>query len=93
MTNPDGRRFGPYPYGSADIPTAAASYADGHATGLTWRDDHTPGGPLVIRASAHEDADWRALCDATAENSREWLRGWADGRTAALTVPHLTLTE
>jgi hypothetical protein len=93
MTNPDGRRFGPYPHGSTGIPTAAASYADGHATGLTWRHVYTPGGPLVFRATVYEDADWRALCDATAENNREWLRGWTDGRTAALTAPHLTPTE
>lgn len=89
MTTPsDRRRFGAYPYNDLGkgIPTAEASYAEGYDRGLTWTAPWQPGGPFVVTPGVDthgRDPDWVAYCEATRENNREWLRGFADGRAAA----------
>lgn len=72
------RQFGSY----ASQPTAEASYQEGYASGLKWKDKDNwiPGGPHFYRASFNQsNKDWVAFCAASEENNREWLRGWHDG--------------
>ncbi len=83
QTPPDRRRFGAYPANDLGrgIPTAEASYADGYRTGATWAEAYTPGGPFVVTPYGGvpaNDPDWIAFCSATAENNREWRRGFDD---------------
>lgn len=70
-------------FGHHTLPTADAAYRDGYRTGARWRESYTPGGPLVFAVRQSDDAEFRAYCAATAENNREWLRGFADARKAA----------
>lgn len=95
----DRRRFGPFPGGTPEgIRTAEASRKDGYETGLSWKDAYVPSGPWVHRWSnvgggsvvaAHPE-EYRAYCDATVENHREWMAGWREGvearRAAGLPV-------
>ena len=87
-TPSDRRRFGAYPADRTSIPTAEASYAEGCERGLAWTAAWQPGGPFVVTPGVDthgRDPDWIAYCEATRENNREWLRGFADGRAAART--------
>lgn len=70
-------RYGP-------IATEAESYRDGLESGRIWHWDHVPGGPFIFRANVSaryfSDPDWIAYCARSADNNREWLRGWHKGR-------------
>jgi len=88
MVSATRRRFGPFPGSQPEgILTAKASYDAGYETGRRWTENYTPGGPYWQRAStypgptaaAHPD-EYRAYCEATEENHREWMRGWHDGK-------------
>jgi hypothetical protein len=85
---PRRRRFGPFPGGNpAGIDTAEAAYEAGYRVGLHWQGDYVPGGPYVHAyrgvngpTTREYPEEYRAYCIATAENHREWLRGWHEGR-------------
>lgn len=64
----------------------AASYQDGFDTGLEWRWDHIPGGPLVCTLSngtvggAGGTAEMIKLYNKHSQNHHDlWMRGWKDG--------------
>lgn len=83
-TTPTTRRFGRYPAGGLTCPTAEASRADGHEAGLTWSAPWQPGGPFVGDGPTDTpDSALNAYRKAQAENRREWLAGFAEGRAAA----------
>ena len=62
--------------------TAEHSYANGLETGRNWTDNYRPGGPWVpsenIRRLDTASQEWQA---ALAENNRQWLKGFDDGRS------------
>ena len=71
--------FGKY----GPLQSAEEAYAEGYATGLSWKYKYAPGGPWVCRERRGSDIAWNNFCDQTALNNSQWLRGWRDGRKAS----------
>ena len=55
------------------IATEEESYAEGYATGLTWKEKYRPSGPWVPKIYNNVTIGYRAACQ---ENNLAWLRGF-----------------